>query len=177
MSTYVGIDQSLRNTGVCRLDADGTVTLTTIQPGKRRGTDRLRFIRAKLAPLIKGAALVAFEDYAYDKALQAHQLGEVGATLKLFVEDEGIAFIAVSPPALKKFATGNSKATKEMMVSMAPNARDDHQADAYALACVARLYASGSGYTTRAQFEVVHHLKNKKPRKARRARKLLQTSI
>ena len=177
--TYLGIDQSLRNTGVCVLNEFGELhRVFTVHPRGLHGVKRLAAIQAALRPHLEGVACAALEGYAYGKTMGAHQLGEVGAAVQLLLEMEKVRFIAVAPTAVKKFATGQSTATKEMMISAVPfRVDDDHQADAYALARIAYLYATGAPTTKRAQLEVVQHLKNPSVKKQKRRARRLNASV
>lgn len=173
---FLGIDQSLTHTGVCLLDDDEVILLGTIIPPRAlHGVKRLLHIEEEVRQLlVLGPALVAFEGYAYEKTMKAHDLGEIGGTLKLLVARANITFIEVAPAALKKFATGDSTATKEVMMREVPRAKDDHQADAFHLAHVARLFAGCGSSTKRAQLEVLRTLREgKKKSKRRRVRKLI----
>ncbi len=174
---FLGVDQSLTHTGICLIDHQRQVlSLFTIIPAHAlRGVKRLVYIREELRKVLtRGIDLVAFEGFAYDAVMGGHQLGEIAGALKVLTEELGIPFIEVAPVALKKFATGDAKATKEAMIHEAHSAvRDDHQADAYHLAHVARMFFTGETSTKRAQLEVIQRLKQgRKKVKKRRARKI-----
>lgn len=124
--------------------------------------------------------LVAFEGYAHNAEFSAHQLGEVGGTVRLVLLRRQIPYVVVAPPALKKFATGDHTADKDAMIAAAERAgakvADDHQADAFWLAQVARVFETGES-RIRAQLEVVHVLKNPVHATKRRVRTVVKGAM
>lgn len=179
---YVGIDQSLNGTGLCRLSDEGTeAEAWTIDAEGRRGPERLLHVKNRVSTLLGNAVqFVCVEGYAYDSVSHHHALGEVGGVLKLLIHERGIPQLVVPPASLKKFATGNSRASKEDMVAAVPNwvkVDDDNQADAFFLACVARFFHLGVRPQTRAQMEVLRRLAVPQPRVKRRVRKLVKNAL
>lgn len=185
---YIGIDQSLNNVGVCILNTKADVIdLMTVKPkllDDKDEIDRLIFIRNSIYELIKLYKTIQFtiEGYAYDKDYQAHQLGEIGGVLRVLFREQQQPFLVVSPVSLKKFATGNYKASKQEMMDKAKeeglDIKDDHQADAYFLAKVAYLFKNENSAKTRSALEVIQQLKNP-PEKCqkKRARKVVKNSL
>lgn len=177
---FLGIDQSLTHTGVCLLDDEEVTLLDTIVPPRGlHGVKRLLHIEEEVRQLlVLEPALVAFEGYAYEKTMKAHDLGEIGGVLRTLAARMDVAFIEVAPTALKKFATSDAMATKDAMMREAPSAKDDHQADAFHLAHVARLFAGCGSTAKRAQLEVLRTLqRGKKKVKKRRVRKLIAGAL
>lgn len=127
-------DLSLTATGYA-LASDGIVTTGTIATVTRRGLDRLRWIRDQVLDAAAGADLVALEGYAFARANQAHQLGELGGVVRLALYERRVVVVDVPPASLKLFATGKGNAKKEDMLGAAIRrlgyARNDHnEADA-----------------------------------------------
>lgn len=117
----VGIDPSYTATGIAH--ADGTVE--TI---KWRGENRCRLCDAyeKVVGTVIGSELwdtkpdlIVIEGYAHGAKNAAHQMGELGGVLRLAFMHAGIPYLDISPPTLKKFATGKGNAVKERVLAEA----------------------------------------------------------
>lgn len=179
---FLGIDQSLNATGACRLSADGAVkSVVTISPGKEIGARRLVLVKQAVASMTEGVSLAALEGYSYGSVGQVFELGEIGGVLKVMLHELHIPFIIVAPVLLKKWATGNTGASKEDMLSAAQSrglkTDDDNQADAFFLAHIARAYELNTA-KYRCEMEVIHALRNpaqKKPQ--RRIRRLVKAAL
>lgn len=181
---FLGIDQSLNGTGLCRLlEGGGVDHLETVCPGKLRGVERLAHIKSKTATLLyPSVKFAAIEHYSYNSVGRVFELGEVGGVLRLLVYEYGVPFVVVPPTSLKKFATGNAAADKAAMVAAAKkegaNVADDNQADAFFLAMIAKFFHTGAVATTRARLEVLQTLKSPKTKKpSHRARQLVKNAI
>lgn len=182
---FLGVDQSLRAAGVCRLSDAGSVDeLYTIDPGKRRGPARLAFIEASVQrSLSSNVQFVCFEGYSYDSVSRHFALGEVGGVLQLLAYKLDIPALAVAPASLKKFATGKSNASKEAMCRAAEKLGvdigddDDNQADAFFLATIARYIGRGDQPNIRAQLEVLQQLRNPVRKRVRRVRRLIKNAF
>ncbi|MEU5425135.1 hypothetical protein AB0H73_05950 [Streptomyces olivoreticuli] len=122
-----------------------------------------------------GISLIAMEGYAHGSTFQREALGELGGVVKLAISETAGHRpwkhpLIVSPPTLKKFATGKGNATKaEMMDTVrtqwGPAFRDDNLADAYALARVATTWETQQG--TPEQLALVRDMRpaaSKRPR-------------
>ena len=166
MLFVAGIDQSVRHTGVCVLDADGNIAdLRLIEPSKTlEGSKHLVFIRDSLNELLKKYALkvVVMEGYSYNSLNKKFLLGEVGATIKLCVYDTNATLYDAAPTQLKKFVTGRGDASKEdVMTHLASqygvHITDDNLADAYGLARIA-LQINQKTSEKRHQLEVVKQI-------------------
>lgn len=129
----MGIDPSLTATGIALPDG----TTLTIR-SKLRGIERLADIRSIVLGLCANTDLVVVEGYSYGSAHGAHQLGELGGTIRLALWDAAIPWIDVAPGGRAKYATGRGNAAKGLVLSelSARTGRtfpDDNQADAYIL--------------------------------------------
>ena len=179
---FLGIDQSLNATGLCRLGPDGAVQLrATVDPEKRLDGPRLVFIKQVVASLLEHVEFAAMEGYSYDSVGRVFELGEIGGVLKVLLIERNVPYIIVPPVLLKKFATGNTSATKEQMIKAAQerafHPADDNQADAFFLAHIARTHKMDIA-TCRRELEVLHTLCNPEPKKKkRRVRRLVKAAI
>jgi Holliday junction resolvasome RuvABC endonuclease subunit len=168
----VGVDQSANHTGVAVLTLEGDLVLSTlVEPGKRKGLDRLVYVRDTLRSLLlpyEGRIEVAvWESYSMGSTNMPFLLGEIGGTVQLVLHDLGVVSIkSCAPKALKKFITGNAAATKEDMMAKT-RIGEDNRADAYGLAQVALELATGSTSTVRAQREVVANITRPKAKQKR----------
>jgi Holliday junction resolvasome RuvABC endonuclease subunit len=61
--------------------------------------------------------VVVLEGYAYARANQAHQVGELGGVIRVALAEWGIPYVVVAPSALKLYATGKGNASKDNVVS------------------------------------------------------------
>lgn len=187
---FLGIDQSLTATGVCLVGDDGKPSaLFTVDPGSRRGAERLSFVKEAVSTLLGPIVqFVCFEGYSYDSTSRQHALGEVGGVLKLLVYEHHLPYLEVSPASLKKFATGKSTASSKRDgaskgdMIMAAEAEgiavaDDNQADAYFLATVARFFFTKERPLKRAQMEVLRQLAAPQPRARRRVRRMIKHAL
>lgn len=172
---YLGIDQSLRSTGVALVEADGSVVYTgTITPGKLTGVERLAYIRRGLREALSmadGARILsaALEGYSYGSTGTLCELGEVGAVVRLVLYDAGVPFVVVAPAQLKQFVAGNGQAKKEdvreaVLKKWGISIDQDDECDAFGLAQLAKSYHNKTG-TTRGELEVLKKLRT--PRKKR----------
>lgn len=182
---FLGVDQSLNGTGLCLLDGNGQpLKLETVDPGGLRRGARLSYIKRHLESLLETGKVVAAcrEGYSYGSAGRVFELGEVGGLVELFFYEQEIDLQIVAPTALKKFATGNSSASKEMMMRVAENSgasvRSDDEADAFFLSRVAFHLHTGTTPDTRAAMEVLKQLRSpslKAPK--RRLRKIVPNAL
>ncbi len=133
----IGLDLSLTSTGL----ADARAMLTwQLQPGKRRGYERLRWLRQEILAHCSEAHLVVVEGPSYGNQGQGRQGGHhERAGLWWFVtealEAADIPMVVVAPAALKKYATGKGNAAKDEVLLAAAKrfnwfAGNNDQADA-----------------------------------------------
>lgn len=166
---FLGIDQSLRSTGLAVVDAAGVSLFTgIITPGaKLKGTARLAHIRSGVQELFISYPAIQFaaiEGYSYGSAGRVFELGEVGAVIRMALHDAGVPFLVVSPSSLKKFVSGNGASKKEQMrqaviKKWGVDLPQDDECDAFGLAQVARAVRLNRG-TTRAELEVLKDLRS-----------------
>jgi crossover junction endodeoxyribonuclease RuvC len=166
---FIGIDQSLRNTGWCVLGPYDSIQTGIIQPGKRVGAVRLCYIRDALNEVVSSQAftLGALEGGSFNSGGQLFHLGGVHALVQLTFWDRKLSFVEVAPAQLKKFATKKSGAKKEWVVEAVNNwypevkITDDNIADAVVLARIARGVHAVHG-SNRHEAEVVVKLRASK---------------
>lgn len=181
---FLGIDPSLNGTGLCLSTSDGAVVhLETIQPGSRRGAERLAYVKSRVSTLLTPKIkFVGIEGYAYDCVGRVFELGEIGGVLRLLLYEAQQAYIEIAPASLKKFAVNSAAAKKETMVhaAVAEGAlvSDDNQADAFFLAMIARYFYMDVTSATRARLEVIYRLKHPTKKKStRHLRTLLKDAL
>lgn len=141
---YLGLDLSLRKTGVATYDPlTGVHDMETISVSdKLRGPHRLDYLSKRLAEVLARHEYqgVAIEGYAMGtKGGRAFDIGEWGGIARLMVYREGIPTILVPPSVLKKYLTGNGVSDKNLILlavykRYGIEAEDDNQADAIGLA-------------------------------------------
>lgn len=183
---FLGVDQSLNGTGLCLLASDARVAhLSTVDPGNLVDGKRLVAIKDALVTLCRSVEwrldFAALEGYSMGSVNRPFDLGEVGGIIRLILTDNDIPYVVVPPVLVKSFATGTPGAPKEAMVAAAKalgvTPHTDDEADAFFLARIARAYHSKVDMSRR-EMDVVHALKNPKPRAPRkRPRKLIANAI
>lgn len=140
----VALDLSLTCTGIA---VSWRPHPWTFKP-ETSGLARLRDIREEILTTCIEADVVIIEGYAYARANQAHQLGELGGVVRLALYEEGFPIVNVPPPVLKKFATGAGNAKKEAVLAAAIRklgyaGYDHNEADALWLLQAARGHYEG----------------------------------
>lgn len=177
MPKIVGIDASLTNTGIVILTKlygiDEPVCKSFVLTSQFTGARRLIDLRNQVATCLVGADLVVIEGYAYSRATQAHQLGELGGVLRVMFQEAGLSWIEAGPHQLKKFATGAGNAPKELILQQVlkrfgAEFCTSHEADAYALARIGYAYLGHMAGLTALQLGVVEEIRNGRARKARK---------
>ncbi len=111
---HMGIDPSLRATGIAVLDKHKLRTLV-LRPGKKcKGMERLVFLRDQMRDILLEYEphTVTIEGYAMNRGNRAHQMGEWGGILRLLLWEGQYPLHEVTPGGLKKFATGMGKGPK-----------------------------------------------------------------
>lgn len=172
----IGIDASLRGTGICFL-ADGILTPHFMPENKLRGVERLVELRRRLDDhLVRfrpKPQVAVMENYAYDAVNRLADLAEWGGQIKVLLYEQGIPLVIASPQQLKGFATGNRTASKKKVMEWVEKkwglsvAGNDNLSDAAVLAKIGEIYLTGSS-TYRSELEVVKELKNPKEKKNER---------
>lgn len=159
--TTIGIDSSLTNIGVVfRTTKDDLAVYADhlILPKKLRGAERLGYILKSMSSVLdtQSASLAVIEGYNY----QGHnlaQLGEAAGILKALCALRGVTVLEASPLSIKKFATGNSQATKKMMMERY-GITNEHVADARAMSHLAYTFLTNRS-NIRHELEVIKNLK------------------
>lgn len=163
---YLGVDQSLRSTGVALVSSEGSRLYTgTVTPLKLTGAPRLAYIRDNLRNVVVSSGPIthaALEGYAMDAVNRSFDLGEVGGLVRLLLHDLGIPFVVVAPTSLKQFAGCSGVTSKKgmreaVLKTWKLDIEQNDECDAFVLAQVARAVHSKKG-STRAQLEVVKKL-------------------
>lgn len=154
----VGLDPSLTGTGVAILPS----RIYTIK-SKQRGVKRLIELREAIRQEITNADLVVIENYAYCRANQAHQIGELGGIIRVLLTESGVKWITVAPAQLKKFATGKGNTKKEHILQQVykrwgVECKTSDEADAFVLAKIGQALVEDVELT-KFQKEVIEKLK------------------
>jgi len=139
----LGLDLSLRKTGVALLWNLDYETLLIEPPDDLRDGGRLLFIERELRAVVNAYEpnYAVIEGYSYGSPTGQFALGEVGGIARLVLTGNQIPYIIVPPTSLKKYVTGNGNATKIMMALQVQEElglaiHDDNECDAYCLAAV-----------------------------------------
>jgi crossover junction endodeoxyribonuclease RuvC len=118
MSVVVGIDPSIRSTGVCVLGAEADVELSQISFPELRGVARLVQVVDRLQEILKenlgehpDSCLVVIEGYA-TRGGENNSLVELGGCIRYHLHRAALPFVVVPPSSLKKFVTGKGNADK-----------------------------------------------------------------
>lgn len=140
-TVILGVDPSLRATGLCLLYQDGRITPGTIEV-KTKGVERLDDIAKACIDWFTRASHVFIEGYAYGAKAGREYAGELGGVLRLQMYRQFLPFRVVQPTTLKKFVTGNGNAAKNLVLEQcfkrfgigSETLRNDNEVDAYILA-------------------------------------------
>lgn len=120
-ATIAAFDLSLTGTGYCLPDGS---TGRLVPAAGMVGPQRLAWLASRVMALARGtqskaARLVVLEGYAFARANQAHQLGELGGVVRVSLWQQGIAYVEIAPSVLKRYATGKGNASKDLVLSAA----------------------------------------------------------
>lgn len=176
----LGIDQSVKNSGVCILDDTGKVVLLqrVTPPKTLRNEQRLKYIYDSLQVIVDkhpGITVACMEGYSYGSLNKPFLLGEVGAAVKLIVANNNIKLLEAAPKQLKRFATGHGSADKDQVqISIKSKWGEDilqnDESDAYVLARIT--YTSlHKNSVDRSELEIIKKITSKglhKPKPKRR---------
>ena len=113
----LGIDPSLRSTGLCLL-VDKRVQMShTIQTYDLRGMVRLGYIADTINDYLTCKPdLIVIEGYAMGvKGSRVFDIGEMGYAIKKVLYDSGIETWIVAPTSMKKFVTGKGTSNKSVV--------------------------------------------------------------
>jgi len=111
----LALDLALGKTGFATQSGSGVFSPPS---SHNRGVQRLQWIRDRVMQFVfQGAIdLVVIEGYAYARANQAHQIGELGGVVRLELTEQRMPWIEIPPSTLKKLATGKGNAVKELVL-------------------------------------------------------------
>jgi Holliday junction resolvasome RuvABC endonuclease subunit len=183
--SYLGIDLSLRNTGVALLDSTRALYTTIHTEADTPHLERVRYLTNSIISFAKKADVLCLEDYAFGASGDAvHRIVELTGILKWRLYQElKIVPVVCNIRTLKKFITGSGKATKGQMGKalkdvwgvdfreLKANGKRgklmDGEADAYSLALIIKIYDAyysgqfdiGEGVLQKHQIEVLNNLK------------------
>lgn len=115
----IGIDRSLNSTGIAVVSKGKLVYQSEISPGVF-GDERLIVVVKAVMEIVekvyqRATPLIVMEDYAFARANQAHQIGEMGGVMKAAFSQKDYPYLQVAPQALKKYVTGKGNTNKAMM--------------------------------------------------------------
>ncbi len=144
---FIGLDLSLRSTGVCHYHSNkGEFDTYTVQ-SRLMGVERLDYIEHELLRNFSGFSpntnlLVAIEGYSFGSVNQLPQVGELGGVVKLMLYRNKIPHIIIPPTKLKKYATSKGNTKKDQMPFICGKKWGVHfltndELDAYILARIA----------------------------------------
>ena len=163
---YVGIDPSLRSTGLSLLGPK-QILAYCVRPKSMNGAQRLVFHRNMLRALLEECTYACIEGPSLGSTNRADDLGQLRGVLLVELADKNIPCLVIPPTTLKKFGAGSGAASKQLMIESAQelsgleNLNDD-EADAFWLAYLAFALNEKPTGLKRHQLEVLFSLKNKK---------------
>jgi crossover junction endodeoxyribonuclease RuvC len=139
----LGLDLSLRKTGVAVIWNSGHETFLIEPPEELREGGRLLYIERELRAVVNAYEpnYAVIEGYSYGSLTGQFALGEVGGIARLVLTGNHIPYVIVPPTSLKKYVTGNGNATKIVMALQVQreldlSIHDDNECDAYCLAAL-----------------------------------------
>lgn len=167
---FVGLDLSLRATGVVTIDSKGKIissNLIKTKPTEGVVAELQRLIEIKdQISILPGVALVAIEGIAFMSGPMATALAQLSGLNYLVRSDlykNLHRFIIVAPTTLKKFATGKGNCDKNVVMlevykRWGESFTDDNLCDAFVLAQIARTLVGAAKPDSKPQEEVVNLL-------------------
>lgn len=184
----IGIDPSLTSTGIVVLRGNKVELAVTTKNKPALGTiERVRLIYERIVDIQENLSdgekwqapdLIVIEGFSYgSKGRSVFDIAYLGwrirEDLERLKEQDNIPWLEVPPSQLKKFATGQGNANKEIILQQVYKRwgvefSDNNQADAYVLAQIGRAYLGDTEGLTAFQQEVIANLKGEKPKKKSR---------
>ncbi len=153
----VATDQSISDSGVCERTSRKSFNALNIKTKAKDWTGRDFSRKMHVASCLKRILrsgpchLFVMEGYALGvrKKSMLADLAELGSLIKLAAHKSGIPVLAVAPTQVKKFATGNGKATKAQVIAGVRKywgfcTKNDNIADAFVLALIGYYYAKAN---------------------------------
>jgi crossover junction endodeoxyribonuclease RuvC len=191
MSLIIGIDPSLTSTGIVVLrDGEIEIAQTTKNKPELGTICRVHSILHQIIgtlndmddiykpELSQAPDLIVIEGFSYgSKGRSVFDIAYLGWRIREELErlrtGDNIPWLEVPPSQLKKFATGQGNANKEIILQQVYKRwgvefSDNNQADAYVLAQIGRAYLGETDDLTAFQQEVIANLKDEKPKKKTR---------
>lgn len=163
----MGIDPSLTSTGYVILDKN-EIVVNGIIMAKESGIARLFSIKREIKELLVDFSpkLVVIEGYAFARANQAHQMGELGGMVRMLLDEGFYRWLEVSPGQLKKFATGKGNSTKDVILMHVYKRwkvefNDNNIADAFVLAKIGQSVLGDTKGLTQDQLDIIKALRKK----------------
>lgn len=149
-TSVIGWDPALTSSGYSYMAEDRVITGRVV-PGKRKGVERLLYVRDMFEDLVLDCDLIAYEGYSMGSPKKRggvgrfFDIGELGGVLKMAAAELGIPMLLVPPKTLKMFATGNGNADKDMVIATVKDywghdIPNDDEADAFALMKLGQAY-------------------------------------
>jgi len=143
---YLGLDLSLRHTGIAIVNEEKFVKSEIIDCSVLRGMERIKVIRETIKKVLEEykPELTAIENYAFGcRGRAVFNLGELGGVIRFTLYSLKIPYIEIAPMTAKKFLTGKGNAEKNQMLMYAlKNYKlefdNDNECDAFALALMTR---------------------------------------
>jgi crossover junction endodeoxyribonuclease RuvC len=156
----IGIDPGLAVTAWAESGGDSGI-IQPSQSGMARLVEILAALQKAEVHLADG---IAIEGYSFGSPYRAHQLGELGGGIRMWLWQCATPYIDVAPPTLKKFATGSGRAKKdELRLAVwkrwGKEFKTEHEVDAFVLAKIAEAVFGDPGPLTQFQSEVVKRCK------------------
>jgi Holliday junction resolvasome RuvABC endonuclease subunit len=160
---FIGIDASLRSSGVVVLRSDSSPLQVRIAPPLSLGEKSYAYMYDNFDALLKLVGKVdmaALEGPSFNSMNRPFDMGAAYGVFKILLAQYKIPFVTVPPKSLKKYMTGNGAASKDTMVLYANNlgldSKQEDIADAFALSLVAKDCFNGfAEIRTRYREEVV----------------------
>ena len=154
--TFIGIDPGLTVTAWAKSDGSSDAFHST-EHGMARLAEILVVLQKAKIHLADG---IAVEGYSFGSPYKAHQLGELGGAIRMWLWECHTPYIDIPPPTLKKFATDSGRAKKdELRLAVyrrwGKEFKTEHEVDAYILAKIAEAVFGDPGPLTKFQTEVV----------------------
>ena len=168
MPVIMGIDPSLTSTGLVVLSNSEVISSETIEV-KEKGIARLLRLQDILSDRLTNFAadLVVIEGYAFARANQAHQMGELGGMIRMLLTTMRVSWIEVAPTQVKKFATGKGNAAKDLILMnvykrWGVEFESNDIADAYVLARIGLAVLGDIKGLTQDQVKIIKAIRQKK---------------
>ncbi len=167
MKRVVGLDLSLTATGIVALNEGEIVKQNVISYPKLKGWKRMNLIVGDITEFLEevNPELVCVEGYAFGAKFNREKLGELGGIIRFNCLYLGcISYIDISPPSLKKFATGKGNCKKEIVMMKVLKEyniefENNNLCDAFVLAKIADALVRKVKLKNKIQEEIISKLK------------------